>query len=66
MFSLVRNGPLKCFKTLRMQILHSSHTDQHAKEPQVFSVIFIQPGSINMKSMADEENHGVVSTDDQD
>lgn len=49
-----------------MQILHSFHTDQHAKEPQISSMVFIQPGSINMKSMADEANHGIVSTDDQD
>lgn len=49
-----------------MQILTICQTNQHTEEPQVYFVVFLQPGSINMKSMAGEEYHGVVCADDQD
>lgn len=49
-----------------MQIFYGYHTDQHAKEPQVHPVVFIEPSPINIKSTADEAKHGVVSSDDQD
>lgn len=42
------------------------HTNQHTEEPQVCFVIFLEPGSINVKPMADEAYHGVVRQDDQD
>lgn len=48
------------------QILYVFHTDQYTEEPQVCFVVFMEPGSINMKSMADEAYHGVVCADDQD
>lgn len=51
---------------LRRQPLISCRTDQHSKEPQVHPVIFIEPGAINMQSVADKAQHGVVCSDDQD
>lgn len=50
---------------MRKQILYGCNTDQHAEEPQVHPVVFIEPGPINIKSMGDEAKHGVVSGDDQ-
>lgn len=49
-----------------MQVLYGYHTDQHAEEPQIHPVVFIEPSPISIKSMADEAKHGVVSSDDQD
>lgn len=49
-----------------MHILHICGTNQHTDEPQVYSVVLLKPGSINMKSVADEAYHGVVCEDDQD
>lgn len=48
-----------------MQIPNVFYTNQNTEEPQVCFVVFIEPGSINMKSMADEAQHGVVCADDQ-
>ncbi len=53
-------------KHFMMQILYICPTNQHTDEPQVCFVVFIEPGSISMKSMADEEYHGVVCADDQE
>ena len=38
-----------------MQILYDCRTNQHTDEPQIGVVVFLEPGSINMESMADEE-----------
>lgn len=41
-------------------------TNQHMDEPQICSVVFMKPSSINVESAADEKHHGVVGADDQE
>lgn len=51
---------------LDMQVLYICHTNQHTEEPQVCFVVFLEPGSIRMKSMTGEAHHRVVCADDQE
>lgn len=42
----------------------SFQTNQHTVEPQVYFVVFIEPGSIVVETIAWEEYHDVVSQSD--
>lgn len=53
-------------KMLNMNLRLSFPTDQHTVEPQVYSVVFVEPGSIAVETVAGEEYHNVVSRRDQD
>lgn len=39
---------------------------QHTMEPQIYFVVFVEPGSINMETMAGEEYYDVVGQGNQD
>lgn len=49
-----------------LKLLFMCYTNQHTDEPQVCFMVFLQPGSIDMKPVADEAYHRVVCEDDQD
>lgn len=44
----------------------SCHSHQHTVEPQVYFVVFVEPGSVVVETIAGEEYHSIVSQSDQD